>query len=88
VARDDEKDPLFTFILYARDVERLAPEEREVERAYLSLSTQVSVSPEDEEKIRKYLRQMLSGELNRRYRFLKNPIVKIEPELGYPPVFT
>ena len=24
IARDDEGDPLFTFILYARDVERLA----------------------------------------------------------------
>lgn len=88
IARDDEGNPLFTFILYARDVDRLAPDEREVQRAYLSLSTQVAVSPEDEQKIRTYLRQMLSGEKNRGYRFLKLPILRVEPELSYPPVFT
>ena len=88
IARDDEGNPLFTFILFARDVERLAPEEREVQRAYLSLSTQVAVSAQEEQQIRAHLRRMLNGERNQGYRFLRLPIVRIEPELSYPPVFT
>lgn len=88
IARDDEGNPLFTFILYARDVDRLAPDEREVQRAYLSLSTQVAVSAEDEAQIRAHLRRILNGERNRGYRFLRLPIFRVEPELAYPPVFT
>jgi len=88
IARDDEGNPLFTFILYARDVDRLAPDEREVQRAYLSLSTQIVVTSEEEAQIRSYLRRKLSEEVAGRYRFLRVPVVRVEPELSYPPVFT
>lgn len=88
IVRDEDGQPLFTFILYARDLDRLDPEDREVQSAYLSLSTQVAVSREDEEKIRNHLRQKLRTEQSRGYRFLLRPILQVEPELSYPPVFT
>jgi len=88
IARDEDGDPLFTFILYARDVDRLAPEEREIERGYLSLSTKVAVSRQEEDKIRQHLRNMLNGELQRGFRFLLNPVLRAEPILSYPPVWT
>ncbi len=88
IATDDQGQKLFTFILYARNVDQLAPEDRQVERGYLALSTQVAVSDEDEQKIRDYLRQMLNDERNRGYRFLNLFLTDVEPELGYPEVFT
>lgn len=87
IARDDEGDPLFTFILYARDVDRLDPADREVERGYLALTTQAAVSKEAEEKIRAYLRTKLNEERNRGFRWLGLRINQTEPELGYPPLW-
>src|SRR5688572_11962820 len=75
IARDEDGDPLFTFILYARDIDRLAPDEREIERGYLALSTRVAVSKEEEQKIRQHLRNMLNGELTRGLRFLMQPVL-------------
>ncbi len=71
IATDDDGNPLFTFILYARNVESLTPEDREIERAYISLTTQVAVSSQDEQRIRNYLRGMIG----------------FNPKLSYPPVF-
>jgi hypothetical protein len=88
IARDEAGEPLFTFVLYARDVDRLGAEDREVERGYLSLSTRVAVPAADEEKIRQHLRGLLNGELSGGRRFLLHPILRAEPKLSYPPVFT
>ena len=41
LVRDESGAPLFTFVLYARDLDRLAENDRDVERGYLALSTQV-----------------------------------------------
>jgi hypothetical protein len=71
IASDDDGKPLFTFILYARNVEALDPTDREVQRAYLSLTTQVAVSAADEQRIRTHLRNTLG----------------FNPHLSYPPVF-
>jgi hypothetical protein len=87
IARDDEGNPLFTFILYARDTDRLAPEDREVERGYLSLSTQAGVTEDEERKIRSYLRDKLQSQRDR-YRFLGAMVEETEPVLSYPPLFT
>ncbi|MFZ2489733.1 MAG: hypothetical protein WAZ19_16625 [Anaerolineae bacterium] len=87
IARDDTGDPLFSFLLYARDADRLAPDDLEVQRGYVQLSVQAGVTPEVEQAIRTHLRQRLNGELNRGYRFLGKQIVRVEPELGYPPIF-
>lgn len=85
IGRDEDGNPLATFILYARDVDRLAPEDLEVQRGYLSLSTQVAVSPEDQEKIRTFLAGKLAAEQGR--FFLRRPITSPTPELSYPPEF-
>lgn len=87
IARDEDGDPLFTFLLYARDVDRLPADQLEAQRGYLALSTQVAVSPADEQKIRDYLRGMLNGEHQRGFRFLRLMLMQVEPELGYPPEF-
>lgn len=71
IATDDDGKPLFTFILYARDVQNLDPDDRDVQRAYLSLTTQVAVSDQDEQRIRNYLRSLIG----------------FNPKLSYPPVF-
>ncbi|MGK7912253.1 MAG: hypothetical protein AB4050_12365 [Synechococcus sp.] len=71
IAVDDNGDPLFTFILYARDVGNLGPADSEVQRAYLSLTTQAAVSTQDEQQIRQYLKNL----------------VGFQPKLSYPPAF-
>lgn len=88
IARDEDGDPLFTFLLYARDLDHLAPDDREIERGHLSLSTRVAVPPADEEKIRSHLRGLLGRELGAGLMFLLHPIQRSEPKLSYPPVFT
>lgn len=95
IARDDKGEPMFTFILYARDVDKLKPEELEIERGYLAATTQAAVSRDIEDKIRAYLRQMLQNERNNGShflfkdggRFLFKPITNTEPELSYPPLW-
>lgn len=87
ITRDDAGKPLFTLILYARDVDKLPPEQLEVERAYVALTTQAAVPKETEDKIRAYLRQKLTDELHAEFRFLGLPVVRTEPELGYPPLW-
>lgn len=87
IARDDSGDPMFTFLLYARDADRLPPDDLDVQRGYLSLSTQAGVTPTEEEKIRAFLRQKLQAERTRGYFYLRRPVLVEEPELGYPPIF-
>ena len=72
LVRDEAGVPLFTFILYARDVDRLAADDREVERGYLALSTQVAVSDADRTTILAHLRGTLGT---------------ATPELAYPPLW-
>src|SRR5712692_3308878 len=71
IARDEQEKPLFTFIMYARNVDKLAPDDLQIERGYIALSTQAGVSPEDEQKIRDYLHNLIGS----------------DPLLGYPPIF-
>ncbi|MEM9904058.1 MAG: hypothetical protein AAF921_03425 [Cyanobacteria bacterium P01_D01_bin.44] len=71
IAVDDDNNPLLTFILYARDLDNLGPEDSEIQRAYLSLTTQAAVSDQDEQKIRQYLKRL----------------VRFNPKLSYPPAF-
>ena len=87
LVRDETGAPLFTFMLYARDVDRLAADDRDVERGYLALSTQVSVSAADQQKILAHLRGKLNGELSRRLPFLGRMLTTAEPELAYPPLW-
>ncbi|MDM7915321.1 MAG: hypothetical protein QUU85_08665 [Candidatus Eisenbacteria bacterium] len=87
VARDDEGHPIFLFILYARDVDKLPADQLEVERGYVAMTTQAAVTKEAEEKIRAFLRQKLADERSRRFRFLRNLVASAEPELGYPPLW-
>jgi hypothetical protein len=87
IVREADNSPMFTFILYARNVDTLGETDREVERGYVAMSTQVAVSPADQEKIRTYLRGRLSDEVGRGFRFLGTLIASPEPELAYPPVW-
>ncbi len=87
LVRDESGAPLFTFILYARDVDRLAEADRDVERGYLALSTQVAVSAADQQKILAHLRGKLNDELSRRLPFLGRTLATAEPELAYPPLW-
>jgi len=88
LVRDESGAPLFTFVLYARDLDRLAEDDRDVERGYLALSTQVTVSATDQQKILAYLRGRLNDELSRRLPFLGRTLTTAEPELAYPPLWT
>src|SRR5215471_21534661 len=62
LVHDSDGSPMFTFILYARNVDQLAETDREVERGYIAMSTNVAVSEADQQKILAYLRDRLSGE--------------------------
>src|SRR5438046_7802510 len=70
IVREADTSPMFTFILYARNVDTLAETDREVERGYVAMSTQVAVSAADQEKIRAYLRGRLGDAIGRGLRFL------------------
>ncbi len=87
VARDDENQPIFLFILYARNADTLPPDQLEVERGYVAMTTQAAVTKDAEDKIRDFLRQKLAEERNRGFFFLRNRVTNTEPELGYPPLW-
>jgi hypothetical protein len=87
LVRDEGGAPLFTFMLYARDVDKLAADDREVERGYLALSTQVAVSAADQQTILAHLRGKLADEQARQRPFLGRPLTTTEPELAYPPLW-
>lgn len=87
IARDDDGKPIFTFILYARDLDRLTTGDVEVERGYLQVTTRAGVSKEQEDKIRTYLKQKLADEQRGMFWFLSLPFTQSEPELGYPPIW-
>src|SRR5690348_391298 len=87
LVREDDGTKLFTFMLYARNVDQLAETDREVERGYIAMSTNVAVSDADQQKILAYLRDRLSGEVSRGYRFLGVLVGTAEPELAYPPLW-
>lgn len=92
IARDDAGQPLISFILYARDLDRLGPTEAEVERGWLGLTTQVAVTPEEEQKILAHLRAKLQAERANGSAFLRLaglPIsaLQAEPEISYAPEF-
>jgi hypothetical protein len=92
IARDDGGDALVSFILYARDLDRLGPEDAEIERGWLGLTTQVAITPEEEQKILTHLRAKLAAERANGSAFLRvNGIpvsaVPPEPEISYPPEF-
>ena len=87
IVRDTDGSPMFTFILYARNVDQLEETDREVERGYVAMSTQVAVSDADQQKILSYLRDRLHGELSSHFRFLGILLGTAEPELAYPPLW-
>ncbi len=87
LVRDADGSPMFTFFLYARNADQLAEADREVERGYVSMSTSVTVSQADQQKLLAYLRDRLSGEISRGFRFLGVPVATAEPELAYPPLW-
>lgn len=89
LARDESGEPLATFILYARDVDRVG-EGEDIARGYLSLSTQVVVTPDEEQLILAHLRAKLAAERTRRSWFLR--LINLtgasgEPEISYPSQF-
>jgi hypothetical protein len=92
IARDDAGEPLISFILYARDLDRLGPEDAEIERGWLGLTTQVAVTPEEEKKILTHLRAKLQQEKANGSSFLRLlglPLstLELEPEISYAPEF-
>lgn len=84
IAHDDDNNLAMQFILYARDVDRLAVTDLEIERGYLALTTQVAVSEDDKKKILEFLREKLASERSRFFSWLGFPLRSIEPELSYP----
>ena len=94
IARDDSGDSLISFILYARDLDRLGPNDAEIERGWLGLTTQVAVTPEEEQKILEHLRARLQAERAAggsaflRVNGIPISAVPAEPELSYPAEFT
>ncbi len=84
IARDGSGNPLFTFMLYARDVDRLPEDQLDIANGYLAVTAQAGVSRETEEEIRAYLREMLQKEHRAGRLYLWRPVRYTEPELGYP----
>lgn len=88
LARDDRGQLLLDLMIYARDVDKLPPEELEAQRGWLAASVELALTEEEHKKILDYLREMLKNEsFGWFWRFLGLAAPNREPKLALPPQF-
>jgi|GEM_PF-1787660 len=89
LARDDNGRLLLDLIVYARDVDKLPPEDLEAQRGWLAASVELALTEDEHRKILDHLREVLKSE--RTGLFLRffglNLAANREPRLTLPPQF-
>jgi hypothetical protein len=88
LARDDRNQLLLDLIIYARDVDKLPPDQLEAQRGWLAASVELALTEEEHNKILDYLRELLKNEAqNWWWRIFKLSAPNREPKLSLPPQF-
>lgn len=90
LARDDRDQLLLDLMIYARDVDKLPPEQLEAQRGWLAASVELALTEEEHLKILDYLRQLMKDEAQGRWafwRFFGLTLPDREPKLALPPQF-
>lgn len=88
LARDDRGQLLLDLMIYARDVDKLAPEDLEAQRGWLAASVELAITPEEHEQILAYLRDLMKRERSHFFfRFFDLQAPDREPVLSLPPNF-
>jgi hypothetical protein len=89
LARDDNHRLLLDLIIYARDVDRLPPEDLEAQRGWLAASVELALSEEEHRKILDHLREVMKSERSGLFlRFFGLSVAaNREPRLTLPPQF-
>ncbi len=85
--RDPASRPMIDLVAYTRDHSKPLPETEDIERGLLQMTVGLEVSVDDQARIRAYLRNRITTEVGRGFRFLGIVLRLGEPELGYAPQF-
>ena len=88
VARDDNGRLLLDLLIYARDVDKLPPEDLEAQRGWLAASVELALTEEEHRKILDHLREVMKSERTGIFlRFFGLSAPNREPKLTLPPQF-
>jgi len=88
LARDDNDRLLLDLLIYARDVDKLPPEDLEAQRGWLAASVELAITEEEHTKILEHLREVMKSERSGIfYRFFGLSPANTEPRLTLPPQF-
>ena len=88
VARDDNGKLLLDLIIYARDVDKLPPEDLEAQRGWMAASVELALTEAEHKKILDHLREVLKQERTNIFlRFFGLSLANREPKLTLPPQF-
>lgn len=88
LARDDNGRLLLDLMVYARDVDRLPPEDLQAQRGWLAASVELALTEDEHQKILAHLREVMSSERSRFFlRLFGLQQSQREPRLTLPPQF-
>ena len=86
LARDDKGQLLLQLMIYARDVDTLPPDQLEAQRGWIAASVELRLTPEEEEKVRAHLRELVnSGRFLWFANFFRLQATPTEPKITLPP---
>jgi hypothetical protein len=86
LARDDKGNLLLDLMIYARDVDKLKPEDLEAQRGWLAASVELQLTAEEHDKIIAYLRT-LQDQSAFFFRVFGITAAPPEPKVALPPLF-
>jgi hypothetical protein len=88
LARDNQGRLLLDLIIYARDADKLAPEDLEVQRGWVAASVELQLTADEHQKILDHLKMLLAGETSGLFlRILGLSLGDRTPKLALPPQF-
>jgi hypothetical protein len=88
LARDDRGQLMLDLMIYARDVDKLPPDQLEAQRGWLAASVELALTEEEHKKILDYLRELLKNEAQSWWwRIFNLAAPNREPKLALPPQF-
>lgn len=86
LARDQDGRPLLDLLIYARDVDKLPPEDLEAQRGWVAASIELGMTEDEEKLIRDYLKTLLTTPRYRWFNdFFRLGSAAAEPKLSLPP---
>lgn len=86
IARDDSGELLLQLLIYARNVDTLPADQLEAQRGWIAASVELRLTPEEDQAVRAYLRDLVNAGRHRWYGlFFRLDLSPREPKITLPP---